>query len=178
MEPVPDAANETAAAEFDDGGVQFVPERVALSDAHVAADVGENGADGLAEDLAGDLVRGGEAHEQRERVGGPGFRGLGKPRRTWPGGARDGAWRRGWRRLRLGVGVDPGRGGSDLFPEQTGAPHADSDPGEDQHDIGGAEVAPKMCGVVRRVALTQAAGEFDAVGPEFANEQEQMAGAA
>ena len=52
-----------AAALSDDDGLQFPPERVAGQDAEVAADVGDDGADRLAADLGGDLLRGGQACE-------------------------------------------------------------------------------------------------------------------
>lgn len=101
---VPDPAEDLAAAVFGDGGMQFVPERVAAADAHVSADVGEHGADRLAEDLAGDAVGGGPAHEQRERVGLPRLLGPGLSRPTRPGCCWDDVGARRRRGFWLGVG--------------------------------------------------------------------------
>ena len=49
----------------DDGPLHLPPQRMAARDAEVAADIGDDGADGLAADFCGDLFRRGEA-ERRE----------------------------------------------------------------------------------------------------------------
>jgi len=66
------------AALFDDGDLQSPPQRVAGQDAEIAADVGENGADQLAADFCGDLLRGGQVCDT-----GVGF--VGGGRGGWPG---------------------------------------------------------------------------------------------
>ena len=52
-----------AAALPDDGVLQFTPQLVAGQDAEIAADVGDDGADRLAADFRGDLLRGGQVCE-------------------------------------------------------------------------------------------------------------------
>jgi hypothetical protein len=62
--------------------------------------------------------------------------------------------------------------------EGRGAQQAAGDAGEDQRDVGGAELPAVDCGVVAEAALTKGGGEEGAVGDELADEAEQAAGAA
>ena len=163
------------AAEFSDGTLQFVPERMARWDTEVAADVGDDGADLLAPDFSGDLVRGGQPCEQRGCVDGLRL-GL-APWRTRLGGGWKGA-RRAKRWLGLGLGVDLGRGAGDFFLEVTGPEQALGDAGEDDGDVTGTEVAGEVARVIGSGALAKGGGELLAIVDEFADEREEAAGTA
>ncbi len=62
LDDVLDQGGEVAAV-YDDGPLQFAPQRIGRHDAEIAADIGEDGADGAAADLGGDLLGGGQAGE-------------------------------------------------------------------------------------------------------------------
>lgn len=122
-------------------------------DAEVAADVGNDGADGAAADLGGDLLGRGQA----EFGSGPG-RGETGGRRSMTGSA----WPRGLGIQTRGCADDPGF-------ERLGTEEAAGDARQDQGDVAGAEG-------VRSAA--ERGGELFAVVNELADEAEEAAGAA
>ena len=167
------------AAVLVDGAVQFAPQRMGRVDAEVAADVGEDGADGLTAHLGGDLVWCGQLREMGIYVGGLDL-GLGRRRRL--GIAPERAARRAPVRCRgfgLGFGVEAAGGAADLILEEAGALQALCDAREDDGDVTDAEIADQ----VGRVgggggALAESVGEVLAIVDEPADEAEQAAGAA
>src|SRR5271165_632221 len=62
--------------------------------------------------------------------------------------------------------------------EGRGAQQAAGDAGEDQGDVGGAELTAVDCGVVAEAALAQGGSEEGAVVDELADKAEQAADAA
>ncbi len=114
-----------AAALSDDGDLQFPPQGVAGQDAEVAADVGDDGADRLAADFCGDLLRGGQVGEA-----GVGFAGGGR------GGWRGVRAACGWDAAPRGVGVQAVGVAEEPRFERIGAVQAAGDACEDQRGIG------------------------------------------
>ena len=160
------------AAEFVDGTVQFVPQRMGRVEAEVAADVGEDGADGLTADSCGDLLGGGQVGEGGIEGSGPG---QAAPGRRWLGLA----WRArrawGWRGPEFGVEARGNAG--DLFLEQAGAQQTLFDAGEDQRDVSGEEDA-EVDGIGVDGTRPDRGGELGAVVDEPLDEREEAAGAA
>jgi hypothetical protein len=140
----------------DDDDLQFPPQRMARHDAEVAADVGDDGADGAAANPGCDLLGRGQADFRvypRIKSGGGGGRRL-----TVRGSAR-------WR----GFGVYAGGCADDPDFECLGKEQAPGDAREDQGDIAGAE----------RVGIgAERGGDLPAVVDEPADEAEEAAGAA
>jgi hypothetical protein len=134
---------------------------VAGQDAEIAADVGDDGADRLAADFCGDLLRGGQVCEA-----GVGF--VSGGRGGWPGCAR-----RPWRRSTSGRRVQAVGVAEEPRFERIGAVQAAGDAREDQRDIGGAEAGYDGAGVGEG-ALPDRGGEFLAVVDELADEAEQI----
>ena len=163
------------AAEFVDGAVQFVPQRMGRVEAEIAADVGEDSADGLTADSCGDLLGGGQVGEGGIEGSGTG---QAAPWRRRLGLAGESAWRAwGWRGLGLGFGVEARGNAGDLFLEQAGAQQTLFDAGEDQRDVSGEEDA-EIDGIGVGGARTHLVGELSAVVDEPADEREEAAGAA
>src|SRR5579863_8666312 len=140
-------------------------------EAKIAADVGEDAADGLGADFFRDLLGGGEIGEGGIESG-LGARGRRRAGLAWDGARR--AW--GWRGF--GFGVEAWGGAGDLFLEQAGAQQTLPDAGEDQGDVGGEELAPKVDGIGVGRECADRGGELGGVVDEFLDEREQAAGAA
>ena len=165
-EDVLDQAGVAAVMRYEDV-LNFPPQRMVGQDAEVAADIGDDGADGSAADFGGDLLWGGQVGQRgagfgvvaRGRVGAARF----PPRRSGSGP--------GLCRVQAGGATD------DPGFERLDTLQATGDACEDLADIAGSEAVGGEARV-GRPALLECDGEFLGVIDEFADEAEEAAGAA
>jgi len=123
--------------------LNFPPQRMAGQDAEVAADIGDDGADGSAADFGGDLLRGGQVGQR-----GAGFGVVAR--------GRAGAARFPLRRSGSGPGscrVQAGSATDDPGFERLGALQATGDASEDLADIAGSEAVGGEAWVGRAALL-------------------------
>jgi hypothetical protein len=154
-----------AAVVRDQDVLKFTPQRMGRQDAEVAADIGNDCADGPAADLGGDLFRCGQAGETGVDL-------VGARRRLTGSGSRAGGRDAGglWRRIETGSVA-----GDSRF-ERGGAVEAAGDAREDQCQIGCAKGALDKGGVGDG-APPDRAGEFLAVIDQLVEEAEKAAAA-
>lgn len=132
-------------------------------DAQIAADVGKDGADRLATYAGGDLLRGGQLGKSGSDAVAVRRGELGGARRARGCGTVGSEWR-----------VEARGVADEAFFQRLGAMQALGDAGENQCQVGAAELARDG----GRALLPQGGGEFAAVVDQLADEGEEAADAA
>jgi hypothetical protein len=131
-------------------------------DAEVAADVGDDGADGAAADACGDLLGRGEL------IVGSRWQGVGVRTRSPRCGGAGGRW--------SGAGVQPGGNMVDEVLERGGEPQAASDPRQDQRDVACAEWQDEAIDIIARAGLAEGGCKPEAIVDHTADEGKKTAG--